>query len=111
MPANNRYSRLEDVARHLISRHDLPTPKLIRETVNELRSVLCLSVSDADAERLIKSIEERLKPLFEESDFEEESESTPEQIAEDDRNWRFEQAMEAGMLHGIDAYNDTMESD
>jgi hypothetical protein len=31
--------------------------------------------------------------------------------ARDDRDaWRHEQAMEAGMLHGCDAYNDVMES-
>lgn len=34
----------------------------------------------------------------------------PEPIKDrrDDEDWRHEQAMEAGMLHGIDAYNETM---
>jgi hypothetical protein len=32
----------------------------------------------------------------------------PERDSSDDDDWRREQAMEAGMLHGIDAYNDAM---
>ena len=32
----------------------------------------------------------------------------PEDTTVSDEEWRHEQAMEAGMLHGIDAYNDVM---
>jgi hypothetical protein len=31
-----------------------------------------------------------------------------EESAKDDANWKREQALEAGMLHGVDAYNDAM---
>jgi hypothetical protein len=65
---------------------------LMAEIAAELANTAYLEIDGPDVNEV------RANPDFE-----------PRKRARDDRDWQREQAMEEGMLHGIDAYNDVME--